>query len=148
MRIERRDRLREYLLLDDAHCWYCGKELTWLTATVDHLIPKSRGGQRTLDNSRRACRRCQQVKADLPVECVVSSIHRTHGLRRIWEARDFPGRVRLPAGPTERRAYDPSDPVGAVLRRLDAVRSSFADLTHEDRARLAGILQEAALQLV
>lgn len=45
-------------------CHYCDKDAT----TVDHVIPKSRGGSNRMDNLVPACRECNHKKADLPVE--------------------------------------------------------------------------------
>ena len=41
-------------------CGYCGK---WGN-TVDHILPRSRGGKYTWMNTITACRKCNNVKAD------------------------------------------------------------------------------------
>lgn len=49
------------VLKRDKHtCGYCGKTAT----THDHILPKSRGGQDTWENSISACLKCNQKKAD------------------------------------------------------------------------------------
>ncbi|GAA2928418.1 MULTISPECIES: HNH endonuclease [Streptomycetaceae] len=45
---------------DGGRCMYCGAAAT----SVDHVIPRSRGGQHVWDNVVAACRRCNHVKAD------------------------------------------------------------------------------------
>ena len=47
------------------YCWYCGDELTQATATIDHVIPKSRGGSGLRGNTVHACVRCNSTKDDL-----------------------------------------------------------------------------------
>lgn len=44
---------------DNNTCAFCGNHAT----TVDHLIPKSRGGTSTWENSISACRKCNERKA-------------------------------------------------------------------------------------
>lgn len=44
----------------DTMCAYCGGA----AETVDHIIPRSRGGMLTWDNAVAACRRCNHRKAD------------------------------------------------------------------------------------
>lgn len=67
---------------DEYRCRYCGRtvvppdyraaarvnghpQMKSNTATVDHVIPVSRGGQRNMTNLVTACRACNQDKADL-----------------------------------------------------------------------------------
>lgn len=49
-------------------CHYCEKELTFKTATLDHVIPLSRGGYDRLKNVVLCCSDCNQKKADLHVD--------------------------------------------------------------------------------
>jgi 5-methylcytosine-specific restriction endonuclease McrA len=52
-------------------CYYCGVKMTKggtkkpTSATWDHRIPKSRGGERYGDNRVRACKRCNTKKGPL-----------------------------------------------------------------------------------
>lgn len=49
------------VLKRDKHtCGYCGKTAT----THDHILPKSRGGEDSWENSISACLKCNQKKAD------------------------------------------------------------------------------------
>ncbi|HUY76840.1 MAG TPA: HNH endonuclease, partial [Ktedonobacterales bacterium] len=48
------------LLRDEETCQYCGKHLRELT--LDHVIPRSRGGQSTWENLVACCRACNGRK--------------------------------------------------------------------------------------
>jgi len=48
---------------DGGHCVYCGAAAT----SLDHVVPKSRGGPHTWDNVVSACGRCNHAKADRAV---------------------------------------------------------------------------------
>ncbi|QXG78070.1 HNH endonuclease [Modestobacter sp. L9-4] len=45
---------------DSSTCVYCGASAT----SIDHVVPRSRGGTHSWDNVVAACRRCNHVKAD------------------------------------------------------------------------------------
>ncbi len=45
---------------DGRRCGYCGKEAT----TIDHILPRSRGGRNTWKNTVAACTVCNQRKGD------------------------------------------------------------------------------------
>lgn len=45
---------------DGSACVYCGSSAT----SIDHVVPRSRGGTHTWDNVVAACRRCNHTKAD------------------------------------------------------------------------------------
>lgn len=51
---------RGVLRRDNHHCGYCGKSAT----TIDHILPRSRGGAGTWENLVAACLRCNNVKGD------------------------------------------------------------------------------------
>ena len=57
-------------LRDKGQCQYCDKNLTIKDCTIDHVIPKSKGGKHTWTNVVIACRKCNQKKGSkLPKEC-------------------------------------------------------------------------------
>lgn len=48
-------------------CFYCGVTLNDWNRTVDHIVPKSKGGILSNDNKVWCCKRCNQFKADTDV---------------------------------------------------------------------------------
>ena len=73
---------RRGVLRRDAHrCAYCGKA----ASTIDHVMPRSRGGKDTWENLVACCLRCNNAKSDrTPAEMG-------------WTLRTIP---RVPVGPT------------------------------------------------
>ena len=62
---------RNVLLRDRYICAYCGKRDK--TITMDHVIPRSRGGNNDFENCVACCRACNQKKgARLPSEAGMS----------------------------------------------------------------------------
>jgi 5-methylcytosine-specific restriction endonuclease McrA len=60
---------RKNIYLRDNHtCQYCGKKSG--NMTIDHIIPKSRGGKETWDNMVVCCARCNNRKGDRFLEDV------------------------------------------------------------------------------
>ena len=55
---------RGLLARDDYTCAYCGMLCTAREATVDHVLPVSRGGRSSWGNTVTACYRCNQRKTD------------------------------------------------------------------------------------
>ena len=49
----------------DGKCFYCEKDLQISEMTIDHLIPKSKGGPSTIDNFVPSCDKCNKLKGDL-----------------------------------------------------------------------------------
>lgn len=55
---------RGVFLRDGGTCQYCGRR----AESIDHVVPRSRGGGHTWDNVVAACGRCNAVKRDRLVE--------------------------------------------------------------------------------
>ncbi len=54
---------RKFLFIRDAStCQYCGKSLTRSDGTLDHVVPRSQGGQLSWTNIVLACKTCNQRK--------------------------------------------------------------------------------------
>lgn len=51
-------------LRDDFKCAYCGKRYSERSLTIDHVLPKSKGGVHSWTNSVTACKSCNQSKKD------------------------------------------------------------------------------------
>jgi 5-methylcytosine-specific restriction endonuclease McrA len=50
------------------NCYYCGIVLSRKTATIDHIVPLSKGGSFALDNLALCCKPCNQSKGNM--DCV------------------------------------------------------------------------------
>ena len=55
---------RTVLARDFYTCQYCGAQPGKHELTIDHIIPRSRGGETTWENVVTACRRCNQKKGN------------------------------------------------------------------------------------
>lgn len=56
---------RKNIMLRDRHtCQYCGVPFLPKGLTLDHVIPRSRGGENTWENLVACCHRCNNRKAD------------------------------------------------------------------------------------
>ena len=56
---------RSRILMRDRHrCQYCGTRGNGFELTIDHIVPRSRGGRTTPDNLCAACFSCNQRKGD------------------------------------------------------------------------------------
>lgn len=63
---------RGVFLRDDGRCQYCGAR----AESIDHVIPRSRGGSHTWENVVAACSRCNTHKRDRSVEDAGMTLHR------------------------------------------------------------------------
>ncbi|MEX0602574.1 MAG: HNH endonuclease [Bacteroidota bacterium] len=77
----------------DAHrCQYCGRGD--VTLTVDHVIPKARGGRETWENLVCACIRCNNRKGDrTPSEAQMSLQRKPIRPNHVMFLRDYVGNV-------------------------------------------------------
>jgi len=67
------------LLRDNYTCQYCGAAPGRAELTLDHVVPRSRGGQTTWNNLVTACRACNTRKGDHTPEEVGMSLRRRPG---------------------------------------------------------------------
>lgn len=67
---ERKSLSRKNIILRDHNmCQYCGRVFAPVDLTLDHIVPRSRGGDSTWDNLVTSCRSCNNRKGDrLPEE--------------------------------------------------------------------------------
>jgi 5-methylcytosine-specific restriction endonuclease McrA len=56
---------KNILTRDKMECQYCGEKCTGANATVDHIIPKSRGGATSWTNIVTACYSCNNKKDNM-----------------------------------------------------------------------------------
>ena len=79
---------RARILMRDRHrCQYCGNRFSAFELTLDHILPRSRGGRTEPDNLCAACRPCNQRKGDrtpdearMPLLSAPAALH--YGLER------------------------------------------------------------------
>lgn len=56
---------RKNILLRDRHqCQYCGVQCTNASSSIDHIVPRCRGGRTSWDNVVVACHDCNRMKGD------------------------------------------------------------------------------------
>jgi 5-methylcytosine-specific restriction endonuclease McrA len=55
-------------------CHYCGKWIFPTNATLDHIVPRSRGGDNSLSNLLLCCRGCNQGKGSTGYQDFVSKV--------------------------------------------------------------------------
>lgn len=66
-------RTKKQLLYDNPFCYLCNKKLTEKTATLDHVIPKAKGGTNRRVNLRLACWPCNRDKKDMMLDDYLGS---------------------------------------------------------------------------
>tara|TARA_Y100001973_G_C5205956_1_gene341582 strand:- start:2216 stop:2716 length:501 start_codon:yes stop_codon:yes gene_type:complete len=59
---------KNILLRDENRCQYCTKHFREGDLTIDHVLPRSKGGANTWDNVVAACNACNQKKRDFLIE--------------------------------------------------------------------------------
>lgn len=71
-----RRRIQEFrlkLLSENGRCKWCGQIVSPEESSIDHIVPKSKGGTNRRDNLALAHKRCNQLKSDLmPQEFVAA----------------------------------------------------------------------------
>ncbi|MDR6563713.1 MULTISPECIES: HNH endonuclease [Arcicella] len=76
---------------DGGQCQYCG---TPEDLTLDHVLPKSRGGRTSWDNLATACKRCNSRKGDLtPEEAGMPLKTKPYKPSFVMFLRDFGGSI-------------------------------------------------------
>ncbi len=66
MDTRRRARIRRLLWNQQRQrCFYCGRQTLWNDATLEHVIPRCRGGTDHINNLAMACIRCNNAKSIL-----------------------------------------------------------------------------------
>lgn len=86
--------LRE-ALGEPSECYLCGGAISWETASLDHVTPRSRGGTNELSNLRWAHRRCNRYKSDMTIDELVEYAQRIISMSQRW---DIPSTTESSAG--------------------------------------------------
>jgi hypothetical protein len=74
----RKVKRRLNLLEKDPHCYYCRCEVDLSNSTLDHLVPRSKGGTGRLDNLVLSCYICNHRKGDKSVEEFLKELNNGH----------------------------------------------------------------------
>ena len=75
---------RALLLRDDYTCQYCGIQPGRENLTIDHVVPRSRGGRTEWENVVAACGPCNRKKSNrTPDEANLKLLHQPHR-PRFW----------------------------------------------------------------
>ena len=83
MATKRIRRRRRELLKADPTCWYCGRELTDATSTIDHF--HARRKKLRVNQLKLCCVDCNRTKADYSARNLVCPLERGLGVFLIWE---------------------------------------------------------------
>lgn len=73
----------------NGHCAYCGKHVSHTKATLDHILPFSKGGRYHQENLRLSCQACNNLKGNLTME----------QFRRLYDSRHLFYFERKPSAP-------------------------------------------------
>ena len=57
---------------DGYKCYYCDKQLTRFTVTLDHIQPVSKGGDNSFDNLATSCLHCNSRRGNRPVMDIIN----------------------------------------------------------------------------
>ena len=85
--MEKREKSQRERLLEETAgvCVYCGHPLTEATMEIDHIVPRSKGGEGDFKNKVCACGPCNASKANLDIRGFLAGFSGRH--RRRYENR-------------------------------------------------------------
>jgi len=67
-------RVDQLIERDGAACVWCGRELWRNDLTLEHVVPRSRGGHAVPENALVACRRCNRRRGSRPVDAYIREL--------------------------------------------------------------------------
>ena len=100
---------------DGPACVWCGREPWRRDLTLEHVVPRSRGGHATPENALVACRSCNRRRGSKPVDAYVRDLLREGADVDVLRLRRTLSRLAR----SERRAH--RDAAARQLRRLQSV---------------------------
>ena len=100
---------------DGPSCVWCGRELWRRDLTLEHVVPRSRGGHMTAENAVVACRTCNKRRGSKPVDAYVRELLDHGAAVNLPVLRDALGRLAH----SDRRAHREAG--ARQLRRLASV---------------------------
>ena len=68
--------VEELIERDGAGCVWCGRVLWRRDLTLEHVVPRSRGGHMTAENALLACRSCNKRRGSRPADAYVRDLLR------------------------------------------------------------------------
>jgi 5-methylcytosine-specific restriction endonuclease McrA len=108
-------RVEQLIERDGPSCVWCGRRPWRRDLTLEHVVPRSRGGQTTAENAVVACRPCNRRRGSRPVDAYVRDLLREGADVDLGALRTSLGRLARSA----RRAH--REAAVRQLRRLDSV---------------------------
>lgn len=66
---------RNMYIRDNYTCQYCGKQYNYVDLTIDHVIPRCKGGDTSWENCTTACFKCNTHKSDKLLKPITEPIH-------------------------------------------------------------------------
>ena len=100
---------------DGPACVWCGRELWRRDLTLEHVVPRSRGGHMTAENALVACRTCNRRRGSRPVDAYVRDLLREGARVDLVAVRRSLQRLAASSRRTHREA------AARQLRRLESV---------------------------
>ena len=67
-------KVEELVERDGPACVWCGREVWRRDLTLEHVVPRSRGGHLTPENALVACRSCNRRRGSKPVDAYVREL--------------------------------------------------------------------------
>jgi hypothetical protein len=107
--------LEQLIERDGPACVWCGRELWRRDLTLEHVVPRSRGGHMTPENALVACRPCNERRGSRPVDAYVRELAREGADVNVPALRDALTRLSR----SGRRAH--RDAASRQMRRLASV---------------------------
>lgn len=80
---------KNILLRDKNECQYCGKHISGKDATLDHIVPKSKGGPTDFLNLVACCQKCNNKKANKYLSQTQMKLRKKPKIPRITELYGF-----------------------------------------------------------
>jgi 5-methylcytosine-specific restriction endonuclease McrA len=108
-------RVDELIERDGAECVWCRRRLWRRDLTLEHVVPRSRGGHLTAENALVACRSCNRRRGSKPVDAYVRELLREGAEVDVARLRSALAALSR----SERRAH--RDAAARQLRRLASV---------------------------
>lgn len=69
-------RIQSFMEFEHVFCAYCTKELIPPGGSIDHIVPRSKGGTDRKENLLMCCQPCNVRKGDMPYMSFVKEIDR------------------------------------------------------------------------